>query len=71
MATRKAETAENAAAAKASKVAKAVQPEVKETQQKVAQVKEAVEEEYIPFAKELALEFDNEYWDSLKVSDYE
>jgi len=33
--------------------------------------KKAVEEEYIPFAKELALEFDNDYWDSLKVSDYE
>ena len=51
MATRKAETAENAAAAKASKVAKAVQPEVKETQQKVAQVKEAVEEAKAEAAK--------------------
>lgn len=32
--------------------------------------KEAVEDEYIPFANEQALEFDNDYWDGLKVSDY-
>ena len=51
MATRKAGTAESAAASKASKVAKAVQSEVKEVQQKVAQVKEAVEEAKAETAK--------------------